>query len=531
MHMGIAPWAFQDVGPSGRPVAGEPFMHPLGTGYNMRNRTTLLLLACLLMLPSCKHTVGGPGASDPNAPVEFRYGPGTRNLHGEGTLVMMRDGKSIGKGMSILSNDLQYVVKKKGNRLVWHVTALTWEEFGQPKATGPYYDITFTSDAKGRDKSDLKIHAVRNEDARQCIATTMAEIGLADGSFKPGEAAIPVPVEALKASGIEMRFEAPDPRYVYDGIKMVDGEECYAFSFSSDSMTIIQQGKETKGSMTVSTVMSKNMLPVHEEVVLIIDGPIKGMSSKLTAVNTRTKAPAGNKTEALRTKLQAAPVIAVNDPIEFKYTPSRGRYAADVQIKLSDGLGKILYLPFRSYDLEVRIEAAGERLAWSLFLDNYKLLGTALKDATSRYAYSSDEHGGDMADFTAAGGTAILKEADIRTDFLLPAGTYRTGDVVMPVDLGKQTLNNVFFFPLGSGYVLKGIQTIDSMNVLVLEADIPEFSSQHRKTGEEATGSLKVIRRYDLATMLPLWFEGRIELITDDKTPTVVEFEFHRMLD
>ena len=497
----------------------------------MLTRTTLLLVICLLILPACKYNFAGQDASDPNAPVEFSYGPGTRYVHGAGTMALMQGDKQIGEEMALLSNDLRYVVKAKGDRLVWNVTAINWEEFGQPKATGPYFDITFTSDAKGHNRADLEIHAVRNDYARRCIASTMEELGLADGPIKPGEKAFPFPVKALNNDDIQVRLNIPDPRFVYDGIKEVDGEECYAFSFSADSVTIKQQGKETKGSMAVSLLTSKNMLPVREKLVMFMEGPMKNLTSKMTVLSTRAEPPAENKTEALLAKLEAAPIMPVTDPIEFKYSPSRGLYKSDLKLKAGKDFARIKYLPLMNYELGVRIEAAGDRLNWNMSMADIKVMGFSLGQVTAGYSYTSDDHGGSMADFKATSGPGLLTEADIQKDFCLPDGAYRTGDVVMPVDLGTQSRNNDFFLPDGSGYVFKGIQNVDSMQVAVFEADIPGFTARDKKTGKDSKGTLKIVRRYDLATMLPLWFEGHIEIMADGKDPVVTDFDFHRIVD
>lgn len=497
----------------------------------MLKRTTILIALCLLLLPSCKYNMKDLFASDPNAPVEFSYAPGTRYLHSKGTATIMQNGKVVGGEITMLTCDYTYVIKNMGGRLAWDITVDNWELMGQPKLDGPVFSISFTSDKLGNDKADLVVHESQTENAENAIKTAMAEIGLSQGSFKPGEPSIPFPAAAFKDGDVVVEFGEAYPKYIYDGIKMIDGEDCYSFSYHAQSVEILQNGQKSDGSMTVNLVTDRNMLTVREEVVLTMEGPLENMTSKLHTLTTRAEPPTGSQHDDLRARLKAAPIMPVSEPMDFRYVPSQGRYQAKVTLQTGKASDNLNRLPFLNYDMAIRTESAKDRLGWDITMESLSVMGVSLDEVSPHLSFTTDEHGEEISDFKETAGPEILTEDDIRKDFVIPSGVYRSGDVVMPVNLGNEVLNNDFIFPEGSGYVFKGMQHVDNLNVVVLEAEIDHFTARNKKTGMESSGYLKITRRYDQVTMLPLWFQGHTEIVTENKGVVITNAEFYRIDD
>jgi hypothetical protein len=154
-------------------------------------------------------------------------------------------------------------------------------------------------------------------------------------------------------------------------------------------------------------------------------------------------------------------------------------------------------------------------------MSDLKLLGQSLElpDALG-FAFTTDEHGRDIRDFQDNTGADILTVADIESDFIIPEGAYKSGDMCMPVKLKGKETDMQYDFPEDEGFVFQGVKQVNSMRVGVFTADIDHFTAKSKKSEVVRHGSLSIVRYYDLETMMPLWYDGTVVLDLSKSTLT-----------
>lgn len=220
----------------------------------------------------------------------------------------------------------------------------------------------------------------------------------------------------------------------------------------------------------------------------------------------------------MRSQLRKAPLQRVVEPVAFRYTPGSARFKTNVVIKQGKKPEALVGIPFLGYSYQLETTGAGDRLAWYVGMSDLVMMGQPLElSETANITYTTDSCGKEIADFKDNSGLGILTADDIRNDFVIPEGAFKSGDVCMPVRMGKQDSAFEYDFPEGSGYVFQGVKEVGSMRVAVLTADIDSLVTRNKKTGKVLQGRLSIVRHYDLDTMLPLWFDGTVELDLGDK--------------
>ncbi|XXJ18374.1 hypothetical protein ACR42D_02205 [Desulfovibrio caledoniensis] len=493
----------------------------------MYNRLTVLVFACFLFLPSCQHNLGDTSAPQADGPVDLHYGPGTMNLRTAINVTVGMNGAE-GQEIPVISFDGHYTIKRSGSRLAWSIVLDNQQTLGAPPAPAPFYSVSFTTDAKGRNMADKVVHEVPGKDEMGLGETVLLGIELPLEKIVKGQPSIAVPVEALQGKELQLILPEQSPAYIFDGVKEIDGRECYAFSYESE-LTVRQDGGEYPGSMRLSTVYSKQMLPVSETSELTMNGPMENMVTKLvgTARVVTPEEAAAEQAKALddlRTALKNAPLQQVTEPMTFRYVPSSVRLKAVATLSAGKKGKTGVKLPFLEFIMRIDTADQGQRMAWNVEMSDLKLLGKPLElPEALGFAFTTDEHGRDIRDFQDNTGADILTVADMQSDFIIPEGAYKSGDVCMPVRMKGKNTNMRYDFPEGQGFVFQGVKQLDSMRVGMFTADIDHFTGTVKGAkGEDVVrhGSLTMVRYYDLETMMPLWFDGKVVLDMTEGTLT-----------
>jgi hypothetical protein len=307
------------------------------------------------------------------------------------------------------------------------------------------------------------------------------------------------------------------PAYIFDGVKEIDGRECYAFSYESE-LTVRQDGGEYPGSMRLSTVYSKQMLPVSETSELTMNGPMENMVTKLVGT-ARVVTPeeaaeeqAKSKND-LRTALENAPLQRVAEPMTFRYVPASVRLKAASTFTPTEKGEAAIKLPFMEFTMKIDTATQAQRLGWNVAMSDFKVLGQPLDMSEAiEFTFNTDAHGHDVRGFQDNTETGVLSVADIESDFMIPEGAYKSGDVCMPMKIKGKVANLLYDFPEGAGFVFQGVKEVNSMRVGVFTADIDHFTAKAEGTEVVHDGSVTMVRYYDLATMMPLWYDGKVVL-------------------
>ncbi|OIQ50388.1 hypothetical protein BerOc1_02319 [Pseudodesulfovibrio hydrargyri] len=495
----------------------------------MYKRLIVLLFACFLFLPSCQHNLGDTSAPKADGPVDLRYGPGSFDLRSTVNVTVGMKGMD-GTEIPVMVFDSHYVIKKVGSRLAWNVV-LDNQNSGGSLNPEPFYSVSFTTDVKGRNMADKVVHEVPGKDELGLGETILDGLELPLEKVAVGDPSIALPVKAFQSKDTQILFPEPSPKYVFDGVKEVGGKECYAFSYESE-LTVRQYGKEYPGSMHVSTTCTKEMLPVSADSELTMNGPMKDMVTvivgkvrELTAQDmaTSTAAQEAKAMHDLRTALDKAPLQLVTEPMTFHYVPASVRLKAEATLTPAEKGEPAVKLPFMEFVMKIDTAAQSPRLAWNVAMSDFKVLGQPLEMPEAiGFAFTTDASGRDIQGFQDNTGTGVLSVADIESDFIIPEGAYRSGDVCMPVKIKGKAANLQYDFPEGEGFVFQGVKTVDSMKVGVFTADIAHFTANAKGAEVVHHGSLSMVRYYDLATMMPLWYDGKVvmEMVKGSVTTT-----------
>jgi hypothetical protein len=490
----------------------------------MYHRLTILLFACLLFLPSCQHNIGDMFSSKADGPVDLHYGPGSVDLHTAANVIMEVNGKK-GQELPVLSFDAHYVVKRSGSRLAWTVVLDNRKSMTSPPSPEPFYSVSFTTDAKGRNMADKVRHEVPGKDDQDLGETVLSDIALPLEKVSVGDPSIPLSTKMLKSKDVEIVIPEPTPAYIFDGVKEINDKECYAFSYES-KVTVRQNGEEYPGSLRISTVFSKQMLPVSEANELTMNGPMENMVTKLAGstreITAKEKAAAEAKgMHDLRAALKSAPLQLVTEPMTFRYVPASVRLKAEATLFVGEK-GKTVNLPFMEFVMHIDTAEEAKRMDWNVEMYDLKLLGKPMNlPKALGFAFNTDEQGRDIRDFQDNTGTQVLTVADIQSDFIIPEGAYKSGDVCMPVKMKGKSANLQYDFPEGEGFVFQGVKQVGSMRVGVFKADIDHFTAKTKKSDTVRHGSLSIVRYYDLATMMPLWYDGKVVMDMESSNSTL----------
>ncbi|MEZ7195839.1 hypothetical protein [Pseudodesulfovibrio karagichevae] len=463
-------------------------------------------------------------ASKADGPVDLHYGPGTVDLHTATNVILEVNGKK-GQELPVLSFDIHYVIKRSGSRLAWTMVLDNRKSLTASPRPEPFYSVSFTTDAKGRNMADKVRHEVPGKDDQDLGEAVLSDIALPLEKVAVGDPSILLSANMLKSKDVEIILPESSPAYIYDGVKEINGRECYTFSYESKA-TVRQNGEEYPGSMRISTVFSKQMLPVSGANELTMNGPMENMVTKLVGsareITAQDKAAAEEKSMSdLRTALKRAPLQQVTEPMAFRYVPASVRLKAESTLLVGKKGETGVNLPFLAYVMRIDTAEEAERMAWDVDVSALKLLGkpVKLKHALG-FAFSTDEQGRDIRDFRDNTDLKVLTVADIQSDFIIPEGAYKSGDVCMPVKMKGKSGGTQYDFPEGQGFVFEGVKQVGSMRVGVFKADIDHFTARTVKTGAVRHGSLYIVRYYDLATMMPLWYDGRVVLDMENSTLT-----------
>lgn len=487
----------------------------------MNRQLSLLLLICVLVLPSCKHNLGnlfGP-KSDPT--TEFNYGAGSRVIQVKMNMTLIPKGQTEGQKVPVSSFNVAYSTKKVGSRIAWDVVLDNLNLFGVAQDPSPFYSVTFTSNSKGQDRADMVKRETKVADTLNMGKAFLSGINLPDGGYLPGDLSILVPVEAMKSEGVEIVFPEEFPKYVFNGTTDVDGKECYSFSFKSD-VTVKQNGIEMPSVISVSAAHTKNMLPVYERSEIIMNDPATNMTIKLEGTAEEivvdpkaalANQPATDSVDDLKAKLEAAPIIPVSEPIAFRYEAAACQLKTRTVLKTGKKKGALIPIPMLDCQVSVAVSDSAERIAWDVDMSELSFMGEDLSSAGDvSFAFTTNRQGDDIQGFTDKSSLGILSVKDIQNDYTLPKGMYKSGDVCMPLRMGEIDSSLEYVFPDDSGFVFQGMKEVDSLKVAVLTANVEKFTIRHKKTGAESAGQLKVVRYYDYETMLPLWYNGTVEM-------------------
>uniref|UniRef100_UPI00255ADB06 hypothetical protein n=1 Tax=Pseudodesulfovibrio pelocollis TaxID=3051432 RepID=UPI00255ADB06 len=482
----------------------------------MTTRFPLLLLLCLLLLSACKHPFGtfhSPRAADA---VEFKYAPGSRAVRAEFNMFISMNGQEAAMAIPPISYEVEYTVEPHGDRLAWDVVLRELSVFGAPPDPGPFYSVTFTSDSWGNNKADIVIRETEVEDVIGVGAAILEDIGLPEGFFRVGDASVPINMGTMQGDkDTVLSFHDPAPAYVFTGTTTVDGLECYTFSFEDDKASLVMGGTSMPATTTATATLSKDMFPVSWDVSLGATDPTSGM---ITTYDLRirmiTKDAPDETGEAasvpLQTLLAQAPVEPFEGPLEFKYSPGSATYETQFGFQ-AEGV----FVPVIGLEMAVSTSTAEENLAWDVSMSNVAVLGNRIDMHSSGFAYTTDNRGNLLSEISAYNPTREVptKVQHVIRDFMLPTGSYRCGDVVMPLSSpNMEKIYTTLDIPDGVGYVLEGIQRLGDRNAIVLSVDTGVLHQKNPVPGLDRTASIKAFRHYDADTFLPLWFDTHIKL-------------------
>ncbi|WP_207260859.1 hypothetical protein [Desulfovibrio sp. Huiquan2017] len=493
----------------------------------MYARLSVLFFVCLLFLPSCQHSLGGPDGPDANGLTEFRYGTGSTHTRTEVGMIMVGKGK-VGKMVPMMAYDARYSTKEAGERVAWDVTLENMRSFGVAKGTKPFYAVSFTTDARGEDMADKVVHETPVVDEWGLGEKSLLELGLPSGTFAIGAPSIPLPLEALQSKDMQIVFPEPSPAYVYQGVKEINGRECYVFAYDS-KLTVKWQGADQPGAISISAAFTKQMLPVQSTTTLTISGIIKDIGTlivcemrEITEADAKPDLPPeAQADDSLQSALERAPLQPVAEPVAFRYAPASAEYRSGALLQVAKKGKPALKIPLLESSLGVETAMDAERMAWRLRMADAKVMGQPLAlPEPLDITFTSDRHGRDIREFKDNMDMNILSADDVQNDFVIPEGAYRSGDVCMPVRLQKKDSEFTFRFPEEQGFVFRGMKEVGSLRVVMLTADIDSFVAKNKNTGLESQGRLSLVRYYDLATMLPLWFDGVVSIDLGDSVLT-----------
>ena len=495
----------------------------------MNSRLAAFLFVCLLFLPSCQHNPGDSFASKADAPMDLHYGPGTANLHVATTMTVAMNGKK-GQEVPVISFDAHYVVKKIGSRLSWNLVLDNRQSPGSSPAPEPFYSVSFTTDTKGRNMADKVVHEVPGKNELGLGEHLFDDIELPEGKVVAGDPSILFPVKAYQSENMQVVFSESSPAYyIYDGMKEIDDRECHVFSYEGQ-LTIRQNGVESPGVVRNSNVFNKQMLPVSQKSELIMNGSMKNMTTivtctvrELTAQDATAPALSAEAKAMrdLRGALEKAPLQLITEPMTFRYAPASARFKAEMTLEAKEKGKLSVKLPLLGGSMKIDTAAQAQRMAWNVDSSDLEFMGQPLDlSEAGGCTFTTDAHGRDIRDFQDNSKTGVLSVEDIQSDFIIPEGAYKSGDVCMPVKMNGNEINLQYVFSKGEGFVFQGVKQVDSMRVGVFTADIDHFTATIEKSSAEYHGSLSMVRYYDLATMLPLWFDATVIIDLGKSTVT-----------
>jgi hypothetical protein len=223
----------------------------------------------------------------------------------------------------------------------------------------------------------------------------------------------------------------------------------------------------------------------------------------------------------LRDALVNAPLQKVTEPMTFHYEPASVRVKAHATLATAKERKPGLKLPFLEFIMNIDTVEKGERMAWNVAMTDMKVVGQPLNlSEPIGYAFTTDEHGLDIRDFQDNTKMGILSVADIESDFIIPEGAYKSGDVCMPVKMKNTTANLQYDFPEGTGFVFQGLKQVGSMRVAMFTAQIDHFTAGTKDKELVRHGTLSMVRYYDLANMMPLLYDGTVVLDMKEATMT-----------
>ncbi|OIQ50389.1 hypothetical protein BerOc1_02320 [Pseudodesulfovibrio hydrargyri] len=477
----------------------------------MNSRIAALLFAFIIFLPSCGHNPGslqGP-AADTSVNLEYSYGAAI--IHME--IARTATGEGEEETPPVVSYDAHYTVRRAdGSRLAWDVVLDNLRLFGESKGKAyPFYSVSFTSDAKGRNIADMVEHDVAFEDVLHLGGAVLKGLALPLGKTAVGERAMPVQVAALRSGEMELIFPEPNPAYVYDGMKVVDGHECLSFSYKGD-VTVRQGGVDTPGTLSLTAVRNRGMLPVAETGALAAQNGGQYNCLKLLGkykcdsvlmVKKVSRSTKGTLLDALRD----APLQTVTEPVGFHYAPAFTKFSASVGVRIAEEGNRAAGVPVMLHLLWVKTAGGADDLEWALGTTGRKVTGKALHLPAGMDFADSDLEDKDFEAFV--NGIAV---GGIRNNFVVPEGVHRSGDVCMPVGFLLEGSPDGAGLSADNGYVFLGVKKAGDRRAAVFKADIDRFTVKDKNTGKEYAGKLSDTRYYDLETMMPLGSEGRIRL-------------------
>jgi len=483
----------------------------------MNSRTVWLLFAFILFLPSCGHNLGDPHVSAADAPVNLRYSYGAMIIHME----IARTATGEEESPSLVSYDAHYTVQRAdGWRLAWDIVLDNLWLFGESKGASPFYSVSFTSDAKGRDVADMVEHDVAFDDVLHLGDAVLKGLALPLGKTTVGERAMPVQVAALRSGEMELILLEPNPAYVYDGMKVMDGHKCHSFSYKGD-VIVRRDGVDIPGVLSLTAVRNRDMLPVAEAGALVPQNDAQDNLLKLLGKAKRTpniRVAAKSKGAKLLDALRDAPLQAVAEPIEFRYSPAFSGLASTSGVRIAEKGSRAAGVPVMLHLLTVKTAGSADGLEWTLGATARKTTGKALKMSVGLDIPGSGLEDKDFEAFVDG-----LALGGIRNNFVVPEGVHQTGDVCMPVGFLLDNAPAGTGLTADNGYVFLGVKKVGDRRVAVLKADIDHFAVKDKTSGREYAGKLSDTRYYDLKTMMPLGAEGRIRL---DRGESVVNIRF-----
>jgi hypothetical protein len=491
----------------------------------MDSRIVALLFLFLSLLPSCGHNPGnlqGP-AADASVNLEYSYGAAIIHMEITGTAT----GEGEEESPPVVSYDAHYTVRRAdGWRLAWDIVLDNLRLFGESKGKAyPFYSVSFTSDAKGRNIADMVEHDVAFEDVLHLGDAVLKGLALPLGKTAVGERAMPVQVAALRSGEMELIFPEPNPAYVYDGMKMVDGHERLLFSYKG-GVTVRQGAVDTPGVLSLTTVRNRGMLPVAETGALAARNGGQDNSLKLLGKSQpvpRVIAWRSKKAMPLDT-LRDAPLQALTEPVEFRYIPVFTRFSSSVGVRIAEEGNRAAGVPVMLHLLWVKTAGGADDLEWALGTTGRKVTGKAL-----HLSAGTDIPGSALEDKDFEAFVNGIAVGGIRNNFVVPEGVHQSGDVCMPVGFLLEGSPDGTGLSADNGYVFLGVKKAGDRRAAVFKADIDRFTVKDKTTGKEYTGKLSDTRYYDLETMMPLGSEGRIRLNRGESVVNIrVRFTGHR---
>ena len=249
----------------------------------MFKRILLLLTLCALLLPACvKYSDTAMDTPNPNA-MDFKYDTGKRTVRFVTTMLVQMGGAPVGPEREAAAFDISYEAKRKGERIDWHVTMSDLAVMGKNTSDDAFYSVTFNSDLKGHDRQNWTELETPAKDTLGLSKAILVSISLPDGIFRIGDPSLPLFNEPPSSETLTVTLPEPDPKYIYEGVKEIDGQSYYSFYQKVEGVAFDMAGQKFTGSIMCSALSTSSMLPFRETAIFDMHNAASGLSIRYTA--------------------------------------------------------------------------------------------------------------------------------------------------------------------------------------------------------------------------------------------------------